>query len=338
VVHWFNPLVWAGLARMQVERELACDALALAQGKSQESESYGQTLLKMLEQFVQPKLTPGVVGFLEKKGPIKERICMIARFDARKASRWQILAAVPLFLFCLVAFTDAQTSTIDASSLIGWWSAEGNANDALGKHPGRLQGNASFARGIKGTAFDFNGVDQFVDISSGPDLNPEGSFSISVWIYPRQDREQTIISKWGVLPQEFNNRSYILHTLPELGLRFCISDLKNQWNPYFQYFDTKFEVLKLNAWNHVVAVYDQPSGTRRIYVNGMISAERVDPPIKILKSEVPVSIGGAIYTSSPKEMREPFDGMIDEVNLYSRTLSSGEILAIYHEVPAGKRQ
>ncbi|MDB6122335.1 MAG: Peptidase BlaR1 [Pedosphaera sp.] len=126
VVHWFNPLVWAGLARMQVERELACDALALSQGESQESESYGQTLLKMLEQFVQPKLTPGVVGFMEKKGPIKERILMIAHFKSQKSSRWRMLATVPLFLFCVVALTDEQTSSAD-EGLSGWWAGEGNA-------------------------------------------------------------------------------------------------------------------------------------------------------------------------------------------------------------------
>jgi beta-lactamase regulating signal transducer with metallopeptidase domain len=65
-VHWFNPLVWGALARMRVERELASDALALEHDETQETGSYGRTLIKILDLLVQPKLNPGLVGFLER--------------------------------------------------------------------------------------------------------------------------------------------------------------------------------------------------------------------------------------------------------------------------------
>jgi beta-lactamase regulating signal transducer with metallopeptidase domain len=335
VVHWFNPFVWVGVARMQVERELACDAMALSQEENQENESYGQTLLKMLEQFVQPRLTPGVVGFLEKAGPIKERISMIAHFKYRKASRWRMLAALPLFLFCAIALTDAQTSLMNLSGIVSWWSAEGNANDSLGRHAGSLKGNATFRPGVRGAAFDFNGVDQFVEVIDSNELSPKGSFSISAWIYPRQDRQQTIIAKWADFPDELNNRSYSIEMLPELGLRFAICDLKNQWNPYFHKFDTQFEVLALNAWNHVVAVYDQTTGVRQMYVDGIKVAERIDPPINVRTSTASVSIGATLFTA--KDSRLYFDGMIDEVGFYSRTLSADEVLALYHAGLRGNR-
>jgi beta-lactamase regulating signal transducer with metallopeptidase domain len=332
LVHWFNPLVWLALGRMQVERELASDELALEQDGKEGAEPYGRTLIKLLELLVQPRLNPGVVGFAERKEPIKERIQMIAHFTAGKTPPWQTLAAAMLLLVLGLAFlTDAKTPSMDFSGLMGMWPAEGDARDTAGGHDGILKGDVVFAAGARGRAFDFNGRDQFIEIPSSPALNPTGSFSISVWIYPRQDRVQTIISKWGVLPNDFNNRSYILHTVPEQGLRFCICDAKNQWNPYFQYLETPFPVLTTNAWNHVVAVYDQPSGTREIYVNGSMVAKRVDPPISILKSEVPVSIGAAVYTSSPDVMRDPFDGRIDECSLYSRGLSAAEARVLYNE-------
>lgn len=331
VVHWFNPLVWVALARMAVERELACDALALSNNASQETDSYGRTLIKLLERLVQPRLNPGVVGFLERKEPIKERIKMIATFEGGKASRWRMLAAVPLFLLGLVLLTDAKTSPEDPGGLIGRWSAEGSAEDSVAGHHGILKGAVAFAPGKRGQAFDLNGRDQYIEIKSDPELNPSGSFSISVWIYPRQNRVQAIFCKWVGTPNTANSRSFFLHETAELGVYFSISDLKNQWNGYFHNFETKFEVLKLNAWNHVVATYDQPAGTRQIYVNGMIVAKRVDPPISILKSEATIGIGGRTPTLAGGEGAEYFDGLIDEAGLYSRALSATEAMVLYKE-------
>ncbi|MDB6125599.1 MAG: LamG domain protein jellyroll fold domain protein, partial [Pedosphaera sp.] len=214
-------------------------------------------------------------------------------------------------------------------------AGEGNAYDALGKHPGTIKGNVGFASGISGAAFNFNGEDQFIEVADSADLNPKGSFSISVWIYPRQDRQQTLIAKWADFPDELNQRSYNIDMLPELGLRFAICDAKNQWNPYLHKFETKFQVLALNAWNHVVAVYDQPSGTRQMYVDGLKVAERVDPPILIVAAPAKVGLGATLYTATDSRLH--FDGMMDEVRFYSRSLSADEVLMLYNAGVKGKR-
>jgi tetratricopeptide (TPR) repeat protein len=107
VLHWFNPLVWWGLHRMRVERELACDALALAHGREADPRSYGATMIKLLEQYNRPAALPGLVGILEETSQIKQRIHMITQF--RKPSRWSALSAAPLLLLALVCLTDART-------------------------------------------------------------------------------------------------------------------------------------------------------------------------------------------------------------------------------------
>lgn len=93
-VHWFNPFVWLAFYRMRADRELACDALALSCAQTGENESYGLTIIKLLEHFGRSSLRPGLAGILENKQQMKERINMIAKF--RKTERGLALAVFVL--------------------------------------------------------------------------------------------------------------------------------------------------------------------------------------------------------------------------------------------------
>jgi beta-lactamase regulating signal transducer with metallopeptidase domain len=106
VLHWFNPLVWLAWHRMRADRELACDALALAHTGDGENRPYGQAIIKLLESFSRPATAPGVVGILENQTQMKRRISMIAQFE--KTNRWPLLAATVSAALALVTLTDAQ--------------------------------------------------------------------------------------------------------------------------------------------------------------------------------------------------------------------------------------
>lgn len=108
-VHWFNPLVWLAFHRLRADRELACDALALSYSRAGEHESYGLTVIKLLEGFGQPVWGPGLAGILENKKQMKERITMIAKFH--KSERGLALAVSLLAGLALVTLTDAQTQS-----------------------------------------------------------------------------------------------------------------------------------------------------------------------------------------------------------------------------------
>ena len=107
ILHWFNPLVWYAFARMRVEGELACDALALSQGRETENLSYGQTIIRLVESFSRPALMPGLVGILENNHQMKRRISMIAKI--KKADNRPLLVAALLGALALVTLTDAQS-------------------------------------------------------------------------------------------------------------------------------------------------------------------------------------------------------------------------------------
>ncbi|HEY3853468.1 MAG TPA: M56 family metallopeptidase [Verrucomicrobiae bacterium] len=108
VLHWFNPLVWVAIARIRVDRELACDALALSRSTDSDNQTYGRTILKLLENFCDPVKAPSLAGIAEDKKQMKERIVMIANF--KKTNRASALAALLFIVLGLVTLTDAQQS------------------------------------------------------------------------------------------------------------------------------------------------------------------------------------------------------------------------------------
>jgi beta-lactamase regulating signal transducer with metallopeptidase domain len=106
ILHWFNPMIWLAFARMRADRELATDALALTHVAGTENVSYGETILKVVENLVHRAIQPGLVGIAESKAGLKERLRAIARIGAAKHWRWAALGMAAIVAG--VGLTDAQ--------------------------------------------------------------------------------------------------------------------------------------------------------------------------------------------------------------------------------------
>ena len=106
VVHWFNPTVQLAAARMQADRELACDAVVLRLLGRERRNAYGVTILKMAGRLVSPWPLPGLVGVFGPQQDLQERIRMIA--NSKPIGRvWSCVAATLLLAFAVTGLTDA---------------------------------------------------------------------------------------------------------------------------------------------------------------------------------------------------------------------------------------
>ena len=106
VVHWFNPAVQLAAARMQADRELACDAVVLRMLRRERRNAYGVTILKMAGRLVSPWPLPGLVGVFGPRQDLQERIIMIA--NSKPIGRvWSCVAATLLLAFAVTGLTDA---------------------------------------------------------------------------------------------------------------------------------------------------------------------------------------------------------------------------------------
>lgn len=107
IIHWFNPLVWYGLARWRDDREIACDAAALEAAGGASRRAYGQTMLRLLETSSIAPPRPGLVGIMEGQRELRRRLTMIAAFTP---ARRPFAAAALFALLAVAALTDAQVA------------------------------------------------------------------------------------------------------------------------------------------------------------------------------------------------------------------------------------
>ena len=110
VLHWFNPAVWYAMSRINADRELACDELALSTLKEQESNQYGATILTFLERFARGQKLPAMAGIAENKSLLRRRMTMIARFKNQKDSFIPVLAV--MLVLAATTFTTARSVAV----------------------------------------------------------------------------------------------------------------------------------------------------------------------------------------------------------------------------------
>lgn len=167
-------------------------------------------------------------------------------------------------------------------------------------------------------SLDFDGTNDFVafgDLTTY-DVGDSADLSISAWF--RRDTfttDDTIVGKRA--GQTAAEAGWLLYIDDTDDLRFEISDGTDEYQ-----LDSTSTFLS-TGWNHVAVVWDQDSAANsEIYVNGVADAATDTGTIGNIgdsSNAVTMTIGAESDAGSP------FDGMIDDVRVYDRTLSARKI-------------
>lgn len=170
----------------------------------------------------------------------------------------------------------------------------------------------------------FNGTNSEVSLPNNiittSDIRLYG-LTYSIWIKPESLTEQRIIG------QQISS-GYSDYSNGGLGISstgkakfIAYSDA----NPVGYITATGNTTLKINEWTHIAGVYDYVNNVLKIFVNGKIDST----PIAIGTFSRLLSIDA--NRIGKKEHATPYyyKGYLDEVRIYNRVLSDGEILGIY---------
>ncbi len=213
----------------------------------------------------------------------------------------------------LTVVTQAGPYSVPMTGLVGWWRGEGNGNDSSGNgHTGTLQNGGGYDVGKFGQSFSFLGNANRLVVPDANDLNLTNSFSIGAWIYPKAN-------SWHVLERAgFNSVAYSFG-LDDAGQFWFLIDSGNG--------QAELRTpITFNQWKQVTATLDGATGDMRLYFDGLLVTNRTTT----VRSRfwAPSSNSALGIGNTPFGGGFPFIGLVDEVLLYSRTLSPAEIQAL----------
>ncbi|MHC4394471.1 MAG: LamG-like jellyroll fold domain-containing protein [Planctomycetota bacterium] len=206
---------------------------------------------------------------------------------------------------------------------VGWWQFEegtgGTAYDSSGKgNGGTLIGEPNWVVGKVGDhALDFNGVGDYVDMADTVKNYLGTSYTVSAWI---KANTITGVHAIAVYRRSVSDIGYqILFQLDynNADVRFIVGSLGNNAVAYYP------NALTTDTWYHVAGVRE--GNTLNVYVNAVSGAS--DSRTFGVISADNLKIGVLHCCGTP--LTSYFDGTIDDVRIYDRVLSAGEILALY---------
>ncbi|HLL76958.1 MAG TPA: LamG-like jellyroll fold domain-containing protein, partial [Pyrinomonadaceae bacterium] len=213
---------------------------------------------------------------------------------------------------------------------VAWYRAEGNANDNLGSNNGTEQGGLTYAPGVVGQGFNFDGVDDAVFVGNPAALKLTTGITIEAWIrpldFPTSGEAKAILTKWG---QNLAGDSYGLWTYNDGSGNLRLLGVVNRTNGTEEGIGAGN--IPLDTFSHVAMTYDGATGDFKLYLNGTQIGANNFGAANILATDNDVSIG---HEESNKPRH--FNGKIDEVEVYSRALSATEVKNIYDAKNAGK--
>jgi hypothetical protein len=208
--------------------------------------------------------------------------------------------------------------------LVAFYPFSGNANDEGGnENHGTVHGEVSLTTdrfGNPDSAYSFDGTDDYIQIS---DIDPS-IITISAWINTLSHS-----SDLGPVVGEYNgsqvsgSRSFLLD-INQGGLSGGIYNSATTYQ-----FGNSSEIINDGLWHFIVMTWDGTEITQ--YIDGFPAVFDVQPSSSgsgdIFDSNQPLFIGAADQGSG----REYFNGIIDDVRIYNRSLAELEINNLYTE-------
>ena len=193
-------------------------------------------------------------------------------------------------------------------ALVAYYAFENNANDSSGNNlNGTIVGTPAYVAGITGMALSLDGVDDHIDCGSSASFDITEQITLSVWVNTNDSgngQHNPFVGK--------GDRSYAIKHASGNSMEFFIYD--NTWQTLSSPVNDSFN----GSWHHVAGTFD---GTQlRLYVDGSL-ADSMDYTGTIATTTYPVNIG-----RNSQNTDRLYEGAIDEVRIYNRALTEGEIL------------
>ena len=236
-----------------------------------------------------------------------------------KRDKWQVSYESRLKLYQSgKRYDKGNLWSFSTGRMIGWWKfdrIEGRiAADSSGNRlDGKFVGDARIIRdAVRGNVLSLDGDGDYVNCGNNPAFNITNSITVASWV-----NIATVPNNWTAIVTKGNSAWRLSTAHDERRFHIAISPGTDG-----HYINGNIEV-PATEWHHVVGTYD--GAHIRLYVDG----------VEDQQSTVAYS-GGIITNNEPVYIGENaekpglgWNGLIDDVRIYSYALSEAEIKALY---------
>jgi uncharacterized repeat protein (TIGR03803 family) len=260
---------------------------------------------------------------LETNEPIHTNLVMIetntvVAFGTN--SIWWSWSGLPNGLVSIVDEANTVDSIIDVytiptctgppSGLVNWWRGENNGADSAGANTAFLSNGVAFATGEVGRAFSFDGIDDLLGVNASAIAPP---WSAEFWV-----NRQATTNDSAVLIGD-NATALKLEQYPNIKkVGYTIWGVRD-------YNFTNSTPLPIGTWTHLVLVGSTTN--IQLYVNGAF-VDSINTNWTLPRG----TIGYDVARGNKKQLK----GLLDEISLYNRLLTTNEIQSLYNAGVGGK--
>ncbi|MBN2314720.1 MAG: hypothetical protein JXM79_12385 [Sedimentisphaerales bacterium] len=215
-------------------------------------------------------------------------------------------------LILVLVLTSVSPADLDNDpNLVGWWPFDGDANDVSGNGlNGSLVGDAHFEAGYINQAIALDGDGDYVNIDGWEGILGTSAVSAAAWINTSNTTSGAFIG-WG--PNTAAQRFGFRHNASRLRFEHHGGNIQGN------------STMVDGEWHHVAVTIKEAATISypdvKLYLDGVDDTiVTTDPDAFNL-----TAAGDARIGSRPASNDRFFDGLMDDVRIYNRELSLGEV-------------
>lgn len=219
-------------------------------------------------------------------------------------------------IICLLVCVNAYSQSSLLTDINGYWKLDessGYAIDATGYNNGTVTGATQGVSGHIGNAYSFNGSSQFITLPDNARIQLTGNLSIGAWVKVISYESSFI----AVVGGETGAASLVVRD--NGAIQFVIVNVSEA--------DQSTSTISVNNWHYILVTFNTTANTGTYYINGS-PAGTFTQTANVTNGSSSNIIGK--YTSS-STLRN-FNGLIDEVGMWSRVLTTDEASSLYNGI------
>ncbi|MEM4321870.1 MAG: LamG-like jellyroll fold domain-containing protein, partial [Candidatus Woesearchaeota archaeon] len=183
-----------------------------------------------------------------------------------------------------------------------------------------------FGAGVVGEAFSFDGVNDFVDVGTGAGLRPSGAVSVDAWVKLNASQLSTSMV-FTAQDASGSLAGYALYLYYGSTAAFLVKENGFGWSECRAIGGPD---LRDGKWHHLAGVYN--GSVVKVYVDGALVGLDSCHNTGIDYGQNPRALIGGHPNVGGSFLR----GLVDEVEVFGRALSDGEVQAVFAAGGLGK--